>query len=217
MTTYLIIAKNPQLRGSHADLLIQQQVIHKQDVTILEIEGSIGIEDVRNFQKQLMLKPMRGESKALIIKDAHILTTEAQNALLKTLEEPPNHTYIYLLAENTNSLLPTILSRTSIVSLEEENQFDEQVLQEIEQDVLNIFSASVGDKLKLAETLAADKTAAIIWVEKAMYILRKRMLEELTRAKEYILVLKTIQKTHDILKTTNVNARLALENMFLSI
>lgn len=217
MTTFLIISKNKLFANKHATELATQQQIHKQDITILETEGSIGIEDIRMFQKQIMLKPMRGENKAVIIKDAHTLTTEAQNALLKTLEEPPNHTYIYLLAENSHSLLPTILSRASIMVLEEDSQFNEQALEEIEQQVTDIFSASIGDKLKLAEILAADKTTAIIWLEKALYILRKHMLEHVEKAPTYIPAIEAIQKNHGIIKSTNINVRLALENLFLQI
>ncbi|HSW97914.1 MAG TPA: hypothetical protein VLF89_08870 [Candidatus Saccharimonadales bacterium] len=217
MTTYLIISKNSHRRENHASELAAQQHIHKQDLTILETEGSIGIEAVRDFQKQIMLKPMRGENKAVIIKDAHTLTIEAQNALLKTLEEPPPHTYIYLLAENTNNFLQTILSRTSLISLSEENQLEDKTLQEVEQQINIIFSDSIGDKLKLAENLSADKPTAIAWIEKTIYILRNLMIEKLTMAKDFLPLLESLQKTHIILKTTNVNVRLALENLFLSI
>ncbi|HSW88343.1 MAG TPA: hypothetical protein VLG12_04220 [Candidatus Saccharimonadales bacterium] len=215
MTTYVITSKNSLLRKNYASELATQQQIHKQDITVLETEGSIGIEDVRNFQKQIMLKPMRGENKAIIIKDAHTLTTEAQNALLKTLEEPPNHTYIYLLAENTNNLLPTILSRTSVIELTEENQFEEKELQEIQEQINILFSNSIGNKLKLAETLAGEKAVALTWIEKSIYILRQTMIEQTTRAQHFVPLLESLQKTHTILKTTNVNARLALENLFL--
>ena len=216
MTTYLIISTNETVRETQARTLAGQLNITSFDISVIETEGSIGIEDVRNLQKQIMLKPMHGENKAIIIKNAHMLTTEAQNALLKTLEEPPLHTYIYLTAENTNNLLPTILSRTSLIELNEDKQFDEQALQEIQEQVKILYSNDLGKKLKQAEVLAADKKEALIWIEKAMHTIRTTMLREVNQANMYIPVIESLQKTYTVLKTTNTNPRITLENLFLN-
>jgi replication-associated recombination protein RarA len=216
MVTFLIISKNQTLREAHAIELLTKQNIHQLDISFLETEGSIGIEDIRNFQKQIMLKPGKGKNKAAIIKNAQNLTREAQNALLKTLEEPPNNTYIFLTAETENTFLPTILSRTSIVKLQEEQFFDENS-EEIRQQLQNLMSESIGDKLKLAETLSADKTLSINWIEKAIHILREDMLTQQAQSAWYIEILNSLQKTYSILKTTNVNPRFALEHLFLSL
>lgn len=216
MTTYLIIAKNQILRETHARMLAEKVNITSFDISIIETEGSIGIEAVRNLQKQIMLKPMQGENKAVIIKNAHTLTTEAQNALLKTLEEPPSHTYIYLTAENIHNLLQTILSRTTVIELNEEKQFDEQTLQEIQEQVEILYSHDIGKKLKLAETLAVDKNEAISWIEKAIHIVRNNLLKETNQANIHIPLVESLQKTYIILKTTNTNPRLTLENLLLT-
>lgn len=217
MTTFLIIAKNQIARENHAIQLTTQYKIHLLDIAILETQGSIGIDDVRNLQKQIMLKPMKGDNKAVIIKNAHMITTQAQNALLKTLEEPPNNTYIFLTAETDTLFLPTILSRTSVIHLPEETSFDEKEMDEIKQQIETIFSDAIGAKLKLAEILATDKIIAIAWIEKAMHIARNHMLEHPKTAPRYIAILQAVQQTYTILKTTNVTPRFALENLFLSI
>ena len=73
--------------------------------------GSIGIDVVREVKNFLWQKPNASPRRTLIIDDADLLTTEAQNALLKITEEPPASSLIVLITSDTESILPTILSR----------------------------------------------------------------------------------------------------------
>lgn len=84
------------------------------DLHILESAGtSIGIDQVHGLTQNLGLTRYYAEGKRVVIIDnAHLLTIEAQNALLKTLEEPPIGTLILLISHMSERLLPTILSRT---------------------------------------------------------------------------------------------------------
>lgn len=73
---------------------------------------SLGIADIRdNIIKNIETKPFKYKYKVFIIKDAHNMTIQAQNALLKTIEDPPKFAIFILLSKNYNSFLPTILSR----------------------------------------------------------------------------------------------------------
>jgi hypothetical protein len=72
---------------------------------------SIGIEDVKKLQKEMVYQPFQEDFQIGVIFNAHNLTTEAQNALLKTLEEQPATTEYILLVNNEKNLLPTIVSR----------------------------------------------------------------------------------------------------------
>ncbi|AKL93591.1 DNA polymerase III subunit delta' [Clostridium aceticum] len=87
------------------------------EVVWIEEETSIKIEVVRNLQKNLQMKPYEGSRKVYIICDADKMTLQAQNALLKTLEEPPEYVTIILLTANSNSLLPTVTSRCQRLKL----------------------------------------------------------------------------------------------------
>lgn len=81
---------------------------------------SIGIEAIRQLERFLSLK-VPGEKpydRAAIIENSHLLTTEAQNALLKTLEEPPKGTIVLLTADRVQSLLPTIQSRVQVLTVQ---------------------------------------------------------------------------------------------------
>ena len=73
---------------------------------------SISVNDIREqLNNDISIKPYRSEYKIYIIPDANKMTEQAQNALLKTIEEPPVYAIIILLTENCDSLLPTIRSR----------------------------------------------------------------------------------------------------------
>jgi hypothetical protein len=83
----------------------------------LLIENQIfGIDDARDFERWVIGKPLVGETKVsfIIVKS---ITHEAQNALLKTLEEPPLGTYIFINLESLGGLLPTFLSRVRVLEL----------------------------------------------------------------------------------------------------
>jgi DNA polymerase-3 subunit delta' len=76
-----------------------------------ENKKSIGVEEVRNLIDILNERPHLGENKTVVIKDAHLLTVAAANALLKTLEEPQGNSYLILLTQTHHQLLPTLYSR----------------------------------------------------------------------------------------------------------
>lgn len=79
---------------------------------------SISIDEIRSLQQFLKLKvpgQIEGIGRAIIITDAHRMRTEAQNALLKTLEEPPVDTVLILTTISADNLLPTITSRVTLV------------------------------------------------------------------------------------------------------
>ena len=76
-----------------------------------EKESSIGVGDIRRMRADVRIKPYSAAHKIYIIPDAEKMTPAAQNALLKTLEEPPSYAVIFLLADGTSTFLPTIMSR----------------------------------------------------------------------------------------------------------
>lgn len=101
--------------GSHADLQIySMDRLSKAD---RGKSGSVGIKLIRLLVADVQIKPYEGGRKVYIIPDADRMTAEAQNALLKTLEEPPAYAVLILLANGTQAFLPTILSRCVILRL----------------------------------------------------------------------------------------------------
>lgn len=90
--------------------------IEPSNVISLEPDGkSIGIDAIHDLRRKLYFKGTGKGLRLAIIDDAHMLTTEAQNALLKTLEEPNEHVCIVLITHSLHKLLPTIISRCKLV------------------------------------------------------------------------------------------------------
>ena len=92
---------------------LQAQAGTNPDIKILEREkeNSIGVNDIRKMRTDVWIRPYSAAHKVYIIPDAEKMTPAAQNALLKTLEEPPSYAVLLLLANGTDSFLPTIMSR----------------------------------------------------------------------------------------------------------
>lgn len=90
------------LSGNHPDLIY---VSHEK-------AGSIGVDDIRKqINDTIMVRPYSSYYKIYIVDEAEKMTAQAQNALLKTIEEPPSYAIIILLTTNQEAFLPTILSR----------------------------------------------------------------------------------------------------------
>ncbi len=83
-----------------------------------EKPSSISVDDVRQqINGDIMIKPYSSPYKIYIVPEADLMTVQAQNAILKTIEEPPEYAIIFLLTENADSLLPTIRSRCVMLKL----------------------------------------------------------------------------------------------------
>ncbi|RCW50715.1 MULTISPECIES: DNA polymerase III subunit delta' [unclassified Halanaerobium] len=92
---------------------------HPDLKTIVKAEdkSAISIDQIRELKKEITYKPYESDRKIYIIEDADLMTKEAANSLLKTLEEPPEFATIILLVEDEGKLLPTIVSRCQKVKL----------------------------------------------------------------------------------------------------
>lgn len=94
--------------GNHPDII---RVTHEKPSTI-------SVDDIRRqVNEDIQIKPYQGPYKIYIIAEADLMTVQAQNALLKTIEEPPAYAVIFLLTENAEALLPTITSRCVMLKL----------------------------------------------------------------------------------------------------
>ena len=96
------------LSGNHPDIIF---INHEKP-------GTIGVDDIRRqINGDVAIKPYSGPKKIYIVSEGEKMTVQAQNALLKTLEEPPEYAVILILTDNVNTLLPTILSRCVVLNM----------------------------------------------------------------------------------------------------
>jgi len=112
------------------------------DVFEMDAASHRGIDDIRTLRDGVKLSPSKAKKKIYIIDEAHMLTTEASNALLKTLEEPPEHVVFILATTNPEKLLDTIRSRTTYIN------FKKAGTAEI---VKALRRVTVGEKIKIED------------------------------------------------------------------
>ena len=214
MHSFIISTKKLEEGLEKAKEQSKSEKINDFDIEVLRFEEALGIEDVRKIQGKIFLKPLKGEKKSLILILKSGASIEAQNSMLKLLEEPPPSSLIFIIIDNPLSLLPTILSRAKVVELKKE--------QRIEGESFNQFLKirSEGEALSLAQELSKDKNSAILWLEDLILSARDKMLNSLGDKQENIrlrnLILESEQAHYD-LKNTNTNTRLVLENFFLNL
>lgn len=219
MNSFILIAKDQIKKDGYIEKFCVNQKISPFDKTTITTDTpSIGIEIIRDMQKGIFFKPFKGEKKIIIIKQAEKLTQEAQNALLKILEEPPLHTFFFLSATAEQAFLPTILSRCKVVVLEEENVLSTpEEEKQLYSEYRLLMSNNIGAKLSLAEKLATDREKSRLWIEKMISVLHQKLIENSQDSREVAKVLYSLQETYQILQTTNVNLRLLLEHTFLNM
>ena len=81
------------------------------DIIELDAASNRGIDEIRDIREKVNFSPVEGRRKVYIIDEAHMLTDQASNAFLKTLEEPPAHVIFILCTTEPHKILPTIISR----------------------------------------------------------------------------------------------------------
>lgn len=133
------------------------------DIIIIdEQDESIKTEQIKELVKNVLEKPIQGEKKIYIINNSENMTREAQNSLLKTLEEPPEYVIVILITSNENLLLNTIKSRCikfqfQNLSDEEIKQYFRMANQVIDDSIIKIFGGSIEKALKLKDNLDTYK------------------------------------------------------------
>ena len=166
------------------------------DFSVIEPEGNtLKIDQIRNMQIGVQEKPIISSKKVYIIDNADLMTKEAQNALLKTLEEPPEFVTIILIGENENAFLPTIKSRCMILhfnqipDLDIKNYLEKNYDIQVSDNMLEVFQGSIGKAIELKDKQEIYKNIeeAIDNIEKEDLIDLIKKLDILYTSKDEIL------------------------------
>jgi DNA polymerase-3 subunit gamma/tau len=156
-----------------------------RSLDVLEIDGASnrGIDDIRNLNETVGYAPAHGKYKIYIIDEVHMLTKEAFNALLKTVEEPPSHVKFFFATTEPHKILPTIISRCQRFDLsriapsamiQKLKSIASDLNTECEEEVFEILSHLSEGSLRDAESLldqAICSTEAPITAEKLSLVL----------------------------------------------
>lgn len=124
--------------------------LNHPDIFYFSAEEKLGIAEARKIKSHFSLKPYSAKGRAVVLEDASKLTIEAQNALLKTLEELPKEAVFILGASSDDSFLPTILSRCQIIRLQ---IADSLHTTDYSEEIENLFLKSIEEKFEFIETL----------------------------------------------------------------
>lgn len=155
----MILCSNENKYCNECKSCIEFDTDNNPDFKIIELDGnSIKIEQIREFQRKVAEKPIISNKKVYIINDSDKMTTEAQNCLLKTLEEPPEFVTIILIGSNESAYLSTIKSRCMILHFDKiANEEIEKYLKEkynvkIDSSIMiKAFEGSIGKAIELKE------------------------------------------------------------------
>jgi DNA polymerase-3 subunit gamma/tau len=144
------------------------EILNGSSLDVIEIDAASNrrIEDIRDLRENVKFKPIIGKKKVYIIDEVHMLTKESFNALLKTLEEPPEHVLFILATTEINKIPETILSRCQIftfrkVPIVRLQKYLEEIAQkekiQVEKDALFLIAkkgdGSVRDSLSFFEQI----------------------------------------------------------------
>jgi DNA polymerase III delta prime subunit len=177
------------------------------DLLLVEPDPSIGIDAIRAAQSFLITPPIKSTQKRIIVINAHLLTLEAQNSMLKMLEEPQAYSQIVLITNSLDALLATIQSRCHIITLAYKTLDAPEKMLELAR---SFEQATISEKIALVQTLTKTKPDT------------KEAIEGLILAAHHELIanksprsVKRIELLFDALTKlkTNTNNRLLLEHI----
>ncbi len=174
------------------------------DVLYFKAEEKLGIAEARKIKNHFSLKPYSAKGRAVILEDASVMTIEAQNALLKTLEEPPSSAILILAAPSDSKFLPTILSRCQIIRLQAIRLQAQGSSQKKTEDIEKLLSSNIEERFEYIEKCKEREEflhALVSYFRDKNVLKFKSFIEELLQAEAWA--------------EANVNIRAILEYLML--
>lgn len=215
MPSHLIIGA-PYETQKLAQVIASQKIIESPDCLILpNDEESLKISQVRDIKHFLTRKPYQADTMLVFIPEAHRLTIPAQNALLKTLEEPPDHAVLLLTTAYEDRLLPTIISRCIMhYAKSVGSEAKKNVSTDIAALARNLQTATVGERMALSQEFAFPKAKALSCCKSIINYYREELYKkpQIAHAKNISLAQLTMTRLEQ-----NVDPRLAIEHLFLEL
>jgi DNA polymerase III delta prime subunit len=220
--TYIIVNKSKDSQKEQLKILLKRifnkDLKESPDIHVLNPEknNSIGIEEVKELQKAMRYKPFQEEKQVGIILQAEKLSTQAQNALLKTLEETTETSSYILCVDNVRNLLPTIKSRGIVIY--SSSQIEKT---SVEEDLENFLDLDPLEQFNIIEKYSEDKDSSLSFINSLEERFRKRLELDIKNgnidsSQKNLSFLKTVQKSREKI-SANCNRRLTLEAMVVEL
>ncbi|OGG20397.1 hypothetical protein A3D03_06150 [Candidatus Gottesmanbacteria bacterium RIFCSPHIGHO2_02_FULL_40_13] len=198
----------------------QKKFYHTSPFTTYEIfpSPSIGIDQVREIKNKLRFKSYQKIINLIIINDIHKATAEAQNSLLKLLEEPPPDTLFLLTSANVELILETVVSRCKIekdTTVHKDIRSDETTFVLLRQ----ILQSSPGKRLLISQKITGKKEESLKFLDSLLTVMKNIMLNPhqdigLTMEQISNMITKSLNARSYLEK--NINPKATLDILFLS-
>lgn len=223
--TYILVEKRKDLQKKNLRKFVGNLL--KKDISLEELEMnpdihnleiteklSIGIEEGKKLQKEMMYKPFQEKKQIAIIHDSQKLTHEAQNSLLKSLEESSDDTVYVLHVDNEKNLLPTIRSRSRIVYTQHEESGDVG-------DLTDIFEKDIVTQFSQIEKASENRDEALTFINSVENEIKRKFETEIKngnidKSRKNLEALKIVQNAREKI-AGNCNRRLTLEAMMVQL
>lgn len=214
---YLFVGQQLMSKALKFVKQIDSQIKFDLQIVKPEKDKQISIEQIRNLEHILALYPYASPWKIAIIDQAEKMTTEAGNALLKTLEEPSGNSVIILLTSSIRSILPTIVSRCQVMKFllanieEVKRQINDY--QKFARDFKKLITSDLAGRFSYAEKNSKDKEKLINMLNTWLLEFREFLIKGKSNwsQKQLTKIMRKIQQTIYLISRTNTNPRLAME------
>lgn len=216
MQSYLIVSTQSDFIKTQEDKIIKLANASSFNINLIDSESGIGIIEVRKLREIVSLKTFGGGGRVIIIHKIDKSSPEAQNALLKILEEPPIYTYIILVTHNVDSILPTIASRCQIIFDKHQQKLIKT--EKIAEMLSKILSANTGQRILVSKNVIKTKEEAQIFLEELILFLNQSLFYKDTQLgldrKQIVEIINKILAAKSYLDC-NVNFKATLDILFL--
>ncbi len=164
---YLLAGPRGTGKTSMARILASSLGISGPDLIEIDAASFRGIDKMREIKESVGFRPIQSDKKMYILDEAHMLTTEAFNALLKTLEEPPNYVHFVLCTTEPHKIPVTVMSRCHRFSF---NLADENELSDFVQSIAKDEKAKIDDEASkmIAKLAKGSYRDAVVLIEQAI-------------------------------------------------
>jgi len=228
--TYIIAHKKELLQKQELKrLLIQlfgKEISDSPDIHLLnpEDKNSIGIEEVKELQQSMRFKPFQEEIQVGIILNAQKLTHQAQNSMLKSLEDSSETSIYILCVDNEKNLLPTIRSRGVILYPKRREEKEKDIIVEksnIENVMETFFDLPPIEQFNIIEEYSESKDSSLAFINALEETLREELELDIKNgnidsSQRNLEFLKVVEKSRENI-SSNCNRKLTLEAMIMQL
>ncbi len=228
--TYIIADKRERLQKQRLKTLLKKlfgkEISDSPDIHILDPEdkNSIGIEEIKELQQTMRFKPFQEDIQVGIILNAQKLTHQAQNSMLKALEDSSEASIYILCVDNEKNLLPTIRSRGIILYPKREKGEGDELPAEkgdIEKIMETFFDLSPIEQFNIIEEYSENKENSLTFINGVEETIREKLELDIKNgnidsSQRNLEFLKVVEKSREKI-SSNCNRKLTLEAMIMQL